>query len=105
MPGTLPAGTDNPAGLAFRAEDVQGVLEIGRVLAAELSPVTVRRMGEAEADRVQPLPGQPEPVREHRVRTVQPVADAWVAQRRHVHPYLVRAPGLQDDLSQAGAAE
>ena len=37
---------------------------------------------------------------QHRVRAVGDVADARVPQRRHVHPDLVGAPGLQVDVEQ-----
>ena len=39
---------------------------------------------------------------QRRVGAVGQVADARVPQRRHVHPDLVGAPGLQRDLQQAG---
>ena len=54
---------------------------------------------------MQPLPGQAEPRGEHRVCPVQPVTHAGVPDRCHVHPDLVGAAGLQDDLDEAGRPE
>ncbi len=62
-------------------------------------------MRERQPGRVQPLPGQAEPGGERRVRAIGEVADAGVADRRHVNPNLVGAPGLEADVEQAGSAE
>jgi hypothetical protein len=59
-------------------------------------------VGEAEPDRVQPLPGQAQPGGQHGIGPVQPVAGTRVPDRRHMHPDLVRPAGLQDHLDQAG---
>ncbi len=54
---------------------------------------------------MQPLPLQAEPGGQDRVGAIGEVTDAGVAQRREVHPDLVRATGLEMDLDQRGRAE
>src|ERR1700733_664445 len=56
-----------PPGLRLSRQHVQRVLEIGRIAAGELDPPSVLRMSEPELYGVQPLPGQAQPGREHRV--------------------------------------
>ena len=61
-------------------------------------------MLEAEADGVQPLAIEPDPLGQLGVGAVGEVADAGVPQGSHVHPDLVRTPGLEVDLEQAREA-
>src|ERR1700727_2992857 len=82
------------ARLALLGEDGQRMREVRGVLTGELDPAAVCWVREAEPDRVQPLPGQPQVGGQYRVGPVEPVADAGVPQRRHVHPDLVGPPGL-----------
>ena len=62
-------------------------------------------VGERQLRGVQPLAGQPEPSGQRGVGAVGEVADARVAYRRHVHPDLVGAAGLEPDVEQARGAE
>ena len=62
-------------------------------------------MRERELMGVQPLPREAEPGRNGGVGAVERVADARMPVRGHVHPDLVRAPGLEMDLEQGRAGE
>src|SRR5580765_8948622 len=108
----FPPQPGNPAsqGLSTRArrafvlrrwvpsEQVERPLEVLGVLAGERHVLPRPRVLEAEPDRVQPLPLQPDPLGEDRVGAVGEVADARVVQGREVHPDLVRPTGLEVDV-------
>src|SRR5262245_10552876 len=80
----------------------EGVGQIVRIVRSEGHLVTGPRMDEAQSYRVQPLAGQAEPGGQGRIGAVGEIADARVVYGAHVHPDLVRTPGLQVDLQQAG---
>src|SRR6478609_11518075 len=61
-------------------------------------------MLEAESYGVQPLPLEPDPLGQDRVRAVGEVADARMLERAHVDADLVGATGLEVDLEEAGEA-
>src|SRR6266702_820074 len=86
------------ASSTLRAQDVEGVLQVGRVGRRDGNPLTGRRMVEPELARVQPLAGQAEPPSEHRVGAVGEITHAWMADRGHVHADLVGAPRLEADV-------
>src|SRR5215813_7628055 len=67
--GRAPGGST--PGSALGAEDVQGVGEVGWIVAGEHEGAAVHGVGESQADRVQPLPGQAQVRREHGVGPVQ----------------------------------
>ena len=79
----------------------------GRPAAATSKRISVAGAGmrEGQAAGVQPLPGQPQPLGQHRVGAVGQVADAGVPDRGHVHPDLVRAAGLEVDIEQRRGPE
>src|SRR5215469_16733743 len=91
--------------LSLGAQHVQCARQIGRVRANELNPAAVSWMSKAELDRVQPLPRQPETLSQHRVRAIEPVADAWMPDCCHVHPDLVRAARLKPHVQETGSPE
>src|SRR5215212_1833936 len=76
MTGILGVGTDNPMVPGRRSspdgvspgvsagQSLEGQLEVGRVLAGVLDRLVRGGVREAQADGVQPLPVQPEPLRQ-----------------------------------------
>ena len=61
-PGPLPAPGERLAGTeSVGRDDVQSVLQVGRVVALERDVLAGARMHEAQPHGVQPLPGEPEP--------------------------------------------
>src|SRR5579859_3742639 len=56
---TLATYAHRLADLVLAAQHVEGAGQVGRVAAVELGPTAVGRVGERQAHRVQPLPGDP----------------------------------------------
>src|ERR1035437_9382655 len=84
------------------ADALQRVLQILRVGAGEVDPLTAAGVLKPEPDRVQPLPLQAELLGQHWVRAVGHVAGTGMVKRREVNPDLVGTPSLKVYLHERG---
>src|SRR5512133_2344093 len=79
-------------------DHVQCVLKIRWVGGFELHQFARRRVGKAEPHRMQPLAFQFQLGSKDWVGPIHRVTNAWMPDRCHVNPDLVRAAGFELDL-------
>src|SRR6201991_2520142 len=81
--------TDGCNSQFMATQNVQRMLQVGRIRAGGFDAPGVRGGRERQRPRVQPLALEPKPFRERRVCAVGQVTGAWVVQRGEMHPDLV----------------